>query len=160
MVNIPNNPIFHVEAKARAHFEALRWPDGPVCPFCSATGKTIARVARKAQKPRKPPLAGKRYRPARDGLFYCNSCKKTFSVTVNTVMHRSHIPLHKWAAAFYIVSASKTAVSAFQMSRMLGITYRRAWYLCDDVREALKADPKAVACDPNSSQCLLRVGEI
>jgi transposase-like protein len=121
-----SNPIFQDEAKARQHLEKLRWSDGRFCPHCGATKDTVA-------------VEGKSGRP---GLYYCNSCKGQFSVTVGTVMERSHIALNKWVAAFYLMAASKKGVSAHQLHRMLGITYKSAWFMAHRVREAMKLDPK------------------
>lgn len=116
--------IFHDEDKARAHLEALRWPDGPVCPHCgNSEPETIKR------------LEGKSHRP---GLFQCNACREHFTVTVGTVMERSHIPLHKWVMAFHLMNASKKGMSAHQMHRMLGITYKSAWFMCHRIRECMK----------------------
>ena len=104
------NPIFHDETKAREHLESLRWPNGPFCPHCgNSDPATIKR------------LEGKSHRP---GLFQCNECRDHFTVTVGTVMERSHIPLHKWVLAFHLMNASKKGMSAHQLHRMLKITYK------------------------------------
>jgi len=113
------NPIFHDETKARAHFEGLRWPEGRYCPHCGETEKTS-------------PVKGKTV-----GLYYCNSCKMKFSATVGTVYERSHIPLHKWLAATHLMASSKKGISAHQIHRMLGITYKSAWFMCHRIREAM-----------------------
>lgn len=118
-VNI-TNPIFHDEAKALAHLESDRWPDGePVCPFCESTG--VTRMGGKTQA----------------GMFLCNGCRQKFTVRTGTVMERSHIPLHKWLLATHLMAASKKGMSALQMSRMLGVTYKSAWFLCHRIREAM-----------------------
>jgi transposase-like protein len=117
-----SNPIFHNEAKARAHLEALRWPDGPTCPHCGAVEKITK-------------LEGKSHRP---GLYQCNECREHFTVTVGTVMERSHIPLHKWVMAFHLMCASKKGMSAHQLHRMLGITYKSAWFMAHRIREAMR----------------------
>jgi transposase-like protein len=116
------NPIFTNEDKAREHLEALRWPDGPFCPHCGSTN-----VHR---------LKGKSHRP---GLFQCNDCAQAFTVMVGSVMERSHIPLTKWVLAFYLMNSSKKGISAHQLHRMLGVTYKTAWFLARRVREAMKA---------------------
>lgn len=116
------NPIFQDEDKARAHLEAIRWPDGPFCPHCGSVEK-IGRVE------------GKSHRP---GLHYCGACKKQFTVTVGTVFERSHIPLHKWLLASHLMASSKKGVSAHQLHRMLGITYKSAWFMAHRLREAMK----------------------
>lgn len=123
------NPIFHNEEAARAHLEAIRWPEGPICPHCGNIDQ--AKIRR---------LEGKSHRP---GLFQCNACREHFTVTVGTVMERSKISLPKWVAAFHLMNASKKGMSAHQLHRMLGITYKSAWFLAHRVREAM-ADVKDV----------------
>jgi transposase-like protein len=120
------NPIFHDEDKAREHLEKVRWPDGPFCPHCGET-ENFAR------------LQGKSHRP---GLFHCNSCEQAFTVTVGSVMERSKIPLTKWVLAYHLMAASKKGMSAKQLQRMLGLTYKSAWFLTMRIREAMKGDPK------------------
>jgi transposase-like protein len=116
------NEIFTDEDAARAHLEAQRWPNGPVCPHCGET-KNVHR------------LEGESHRK---GLIQCNVCLKNFTVTVGSVMERSHVPLRKWVLAFYLMNASKKGMSAHQMHRMLGITYKTAWFMCHRIREAMK----------------------
>lgn len=116
------NPIFSDENKARQHLEGIMWPDGPVCPHCGEY-ENIKR------------LKGKSHRP---GLHQCNSCRGHFTVTVGTVLERSRIPLHKWVLAFHLVAASKKGVSAHQLHRMLGITYKSAWFMAHRIREAMR----------------------
>jgi transposase-like protein len=120
MTNL-TNPIFTDEDKAREHFEALRWADGVYCPKCGAT-ENIKK------------LEGRTTRP---GLHICNSCRAQFSVTMGTVMERSHIKLTKWALGFHLYAASKKGLSAHQLHRMLGITYRSAWFMAHRIREAM-----------------------
>jgi transposase-like protein len=117
-----SNPIFHDDEAARAYIESLRWANGRFCPHCGETERTS-------------PIAGTKHRP---GLFVCLSCKVNFTVTVGTVMERTHIPLHKWAAAFVLLTASKKGISAHQIHRMLGISYKSAWFMCHRIREAMK----------------------
>jgi transposase-like protein len=123
------DPIFSDEAKARAYFEAIRWPNGPTCPHCGGT----ERVYR---------LDGKSHRP---GLIHCNDCDGSFTVTTGGVMESSKIPLTKWALAFRLMAASKKGISAHQLHRTLGITYKSAWFMAMRVREAMgipaNADP-------------------
>ncbi len=129
-----SNPIFHNEERARAHLEAIRWPNGPFCPHCGER-QGITR------------LKGKSHQP---GLCFCRTCKKKFSVTVGTLFERSHIPLHKWMSAFYLMAASKKGISAHQLHRMLGITYKSAWFMAHRIREAMR--PPASAPDPLGGQ--------
>ena len=71
------------------------------------------------------------------GYFQCNDCRKKFTVRTGTIMERSHVPLHKWLLAFHLMAASKKGMSAKQMERVLGVTYKTAWFLCHRVREAM-----------------------
>jgi len=119
MTAVLSDPIFTNEEAARVHFEELRWPNGRYCPHCGEAEKTS-------------PIGGKEV-----GRFYCLSCKKKFSATVGTVYERSHIPLHKWLAATHLMCASKKGISAHQLHRMLGITYKSAWFMCHRIREAM-----------------------
>ena len=83
-------------------------------------------------------MEGKSHRP---GLIQCNSCRENFTVTVGSVMERSHIPLAKWVLAFHLMAASKKGMSAHQLGRMLGITYKSAWFMAHRVREAMAPAP-------------------
>jgi transposase-like protein len=119
------NPIFHDVNAARAHLEAIRWPDGPYCPHCGSVNCTR--------------LQGKSTRP---GVIWCNDCEKPFTVTVASVMERSKIPLPKWVLGFYLMASSKKGVSSHQLHRMLGITYKSAWFLSMRIREAMNMEPE------------------
>lgn len=128
-INI-TDPVFHDETKAREFLEAQRWPNGPVCPFCKEQ-KNVVRLGGEA---------------AKKGLVLCRPCRKKFSVTVGTVMERSHIPLTKWLMGFRLMAASKKGISAHQMHRMMGITYKTAWFLNHRIREAMGLKPET--CGP------------
>lgn len=120
------NPIFHDNDAARAHLESIRWADGVNCPHCgNADEASIHR------------LEGKSHRP---GLFQCNACRQHFTVTVGSVMERSKIPLAKWVLAFHLMASSKKGMSAHQLHRMLGVTYKTAWFMAHRIREAMKGD--------------------
>ena len=119
------NPIFHDEDAARAHLESLLWASGPTCPRCGVTGDRITK------------LQGKSTRP---GVHNCKDCRKPFTVTVGTVMERSHIPLHKWVLAAQLMASSKKGFSAHELHRLLGTNYETAWFLFHRLREAA-ADP-------------------
>lgn len=113
------NPIFHDEAKAIAHIEATRWPNGVTCPHCGSDA--VRKMGGKTQA----------------GMFLCNDCRDKFTCRTGTVMERSHVPLHKWLLATHIMAASRKGMSAKQMERMLGVTYKTAWFLCHRIREAM-----------------------
>ena len=117
------DPIFTNEDAARAHFEALRWPNGPVCPHCGLVDDAVQ-------------LKGKSTRP---GVYKCRACKKPFTATVGTLYERSHIPLHKWLLATHLMCASKKGISAHQLFRMLGFgSYRTAWFMAHRIRESMR----------------------
>ncbi len=117
------NPIFHDEAKATAHMEADRWPDGAYCPHCGSVN--VTKMGGETQA----------------GMFMCNGCRDKFTVRTGTIFERSHIPLHKWLLATHLMAASKKSVSALQLQRMLGLgSYRTAWFMCHRIREAMKPD--------------------
>jgi transposase-like protein len=115
------DPIFSDEAKARAWFEEIRWPNGPFCPHCGETAKVYR-------------LNGQSHRA---GLVHCNGCNEAFTVTVGTVMERSHVPLKKWALAFRLMTSSKKGISAHQLHRTIAVTYKTAWFMAHRIREAM-----------------------
>src|SRR3954469_20306910 len=117
-----SRPEFHDAEKAREWLENELWPNGPVFPRCGVIDQSTL-------------MQGKSHRP---GLYQCNACRKPFTVTVGTLYERSHIPLHKWLAATHLLMASKKGMSAMQIHRMLGISYKAAWFLCHRIRESLR----------------------
>ena len=124
MSNILENPIFQDETKAREWLEARVWPNGPVCPHCGNVDQTKIKA-----------LEGKAHRP---GLYQCAECREQFTVTVKTVFERSKIPLTKWLAALFLMTASKKGVSAHQVHRMLGVSYKSTWFMMHRLREAMR----------------------
>jgi transposase-like protein len=121
------NPAFTDEVKAREFLEASRWPDGPVCPVCGQLD-TVAKLGGKSMGP---------------GWYYCSGCRDKFTVRVGTLYGRSHIPLHKWLFATHLIVSSKKGMSALQLSRMLGLSYKSAWFMCHRIREGMT--PKSTA---------------
>lgn len=117
-------PQFQDADKAREYLEALRWPDGIVCPHCGVKGNHYR-------------LTGKAHRP---GVIKCADCRQQFTVTVGTVFESSRVPLNKWLLAVHLMCASKKAVSSHQIHRMLGVTYKTAWFMTHRIREAMKPD--------------------
>jgi transposase-like protein len=114
-------PRFHDDEAARNYLESVRWPDGPICPHCG----TVNGAYENASKP---------------GVYRCASaeCRKDFTVTVGTLFERSHVPLSKWLLTTHLMMSSKKGVSAHQVHRMLGVTYKTAWFMCHRIREALR----------------------
>lgn len=126
MTDLLKNPIFNDETAAREWLEARVWAQGRVCPHCG-----------NADRDKITKLEGKAHRP---GVYQCNEteCRQQFTVTVNTVFERSKIPLTKWLAALFLMTASKKGISAHQVHRMLGISYKSTWFLMHRLREAMR----------------------
>ena len=137
MTDITKNPVFTDAAAARRFLEELRWPQGVVCVHCGGFGDAVDAV-KVTGKPIKPVKEGKKHRPARQGLYHCNDCRGSFTVTTKTVMEDSHVPLNKWVYAFREFMASKNGVSAHQLHRTIGVSYKTAWFMGHRIREALR----------------------
>jgi transposase-like protein len=114
---------FTNEDAARKHLEAIQWPDGPVCPHCGVLDKSS------------------RIKGGRPGLLFCNACRMQYSVTVGTVMERSKVPLNIWLYCNHLLCSSKKGLSSHQMARMLGVTYKTAWFLTMRLRKAMETTP-------------------
>ncbi len=123
-MSILSKPYFHDEAAAYQHLEDLLWPNGAVCPHCGNADKVYA-------------LSGE---STRIGLKKCGACRKQFTVKVGTVFESSHIPLHKWLQATYLMCSSKKGISSLQLQRTLEITYKSAWFMTHRIREAMRSD--------------------
>lgn len=108
---------------ARKHLEAIQWPDGPICPHCGVIDRAS------------------RIQGGRPGLLFCNACRMQFSVTVGTVMERSKVPLQTWLYCNHLLCSSKKGLSSHQMARMLGVTYKTAWFLTMRLRAAMAPVP-------------------
>jgi transposase-like protein len=125
-------PHFTDEDKAREHLEALRWPTGPFCPHCGSFNAK-----------RLPPVRGRKTKThpegaIRAGVVQCRDCREQYSVTVGTVFEASKVPLHKWLLCNHLMVSSKKGISAHQIHRMLGVTYKTAWFMCHRIREAMR----------------------
>jgi transposase-like protein len=107
---------FGSEDKCHAYLEELRWPEGVKCPRCDSD--KISRIKARRQ-------------------FDCDGCRYQFSVRVGTLFHDSKLPLWKWFLAVYMMGESKKGISANQLKRMLGVSYKTAWYLCHRIRAAM-----------------------
>jgi transposase-like protein len=116
-----SHPCYHDDEAARIAFESIRWPNGPYCPHCGSID-TVA------------PLGGESMGP---GWYWCNKCREKFTVRVGSVLERSHIAMHKWLIAIRLMTCSKKGMSAHQLHRMLGVTYRSAWFMAHRIRLAM-----------------------
>jgi transposase-like protein len=123
------DPIFNDENKARAYFEAIRWPDGVTCCHCGNTNS--ARIY---------PIAANPAKKVRAGLYECQECHGQFTVRTGGVMESSHVALTKWALAYRFMASSKKGMSAHQLHRSIGVTYKTAWFMWHRIREAMRED--------------------
>ncbi len=109
------------EEAAYAWVEARIWPDGPVCPHCG-------------EKERVSKMKGK---ATRIGLYKCYKCRKQFTFKIGTIFEKSHVPMHVWLQAFYLIAGSKKGISSNQLHRTLGVTLKTAWFMAHRIREAM-----------------------
>jgi transposase-like protein len=122
-MSILSQAHFHNEETAYAFVEARIWPQGPVCPHCgdcernSKMGGTSTRI----------------------GAYKCYSCRKPFTVKVGTIFESSHIKMHLWLQAIFLISSSKKGISSNQLHRTLGITLKSAWFMSHRIREAMRS---------------------
>ncbi len=119
---------FQDPLKAAEYLESIRWPDGPVCPHCGEAERKHYLLKTKSSTRR---------------VWKCAACRKQFSVMVGTIFEDSHIPLNKWLLAFYLLCSSKKGMSSHQLHRMLGVTYKSAWFMTHRIRYAMAQPPFA-----------------
>jgi transposase-like protein len=111
--------MFPDRETARVYLESRRWPDGPYCPFCGGSDRITAR---------------------KDGFYRCNKCKEDFTVRTGTIFERSHVPLHKWIYAMYLVVTARKGISSMQLAKEIGVTQKTAWFILGRLREACGKD--------------------
>jgi transposase-like protein len=128
-MSVLDHPRFHDDDDAREWLEQAYWPNGPVCPKCGEVGRAYKQANTETHK----------------GRYRCASpeCRKDFTVTTGTVMKSSHIPLRKWVLAYHLMCSSKKGISAHQLHRTLGVTYKSAWFMAHRIREAMRDDDLA-----------------
>ena len=107
--------LFPDAESARSYIEARRWPNGPVCPVCGLGERVHARAG---------------------GYYRCGQCKEDFTVRTGTIFERSHVPLHKWLYAMYLLVTSRKGISSLQLSKEIGITQKSSWFVLQRLREA------------------------
>jgi transposase-like protein len=115
---------------AADYLESLRWPNGPTCPHCGESERKHYRLKNTTRK-----------------LWKCAACRKQFTVTIGTIFEGSHIPLNKWLLAFHLLCSSKKGMSAHQLHRMLGVTYKSAWFMAHRIRYAMEQPAFQEAAD-------------
>ncbi len=126
MPSVLSEAYFTDEQAAFDRLEAIVWPDGMICPHCGVIGKAAALTGVKDKKGR-----------ARIGLKKCYACRKQFTVRVGTVFEASHVPLHMWFQAAFLMCSSKKGISSNQLHRTLGVTLKTAWFMSHRLREAM-----------------------
>ncbi len=117
-------PHFHDEKAAYAFVEARLWPDGPICPHCGG----VERIGK---------MGGE---STRVGTYKCYQCRKPFTVKIGTIFESSHVLMHIWLQAIYLIAVSKKGVSSNQLQRVLGVTLKTAWFMSQRIREAMRDD--------------------
>lgn len=121
-MSVLNRPYFTCEEAAFAHVESVIWANGVNCPHCGSMSEKHYNLAK-----------------TRIGLRKCADCRKQFTVRVGTVFESSHVPLHKWLQAVYLMCSSKKGISAHQLHRVLEVTYKTAWFMAHRIREAMRS---------------------
>jgi transposase-like protein len=117
--------MFPDQDAARSYLESKRWPDGAVkCPCCGF---------------------GERITVRKNGFYRCNQCKEDFTVRTGTIFERSHVPLHKWIYAMYLLVTARKGISSMQLSKEIGITQKSAWFMLQRLREACGNDPTVLS---------------
>jgi transposase-like protein len=105
---------------ARLYLEGRLWPEGARCPECKS---------------------GERITTRKGGFYRCNACSLDFTVRTGTIFERSHVPLHKWLYAMYLLVTARKGISSLQMSKEIGVTQKTAWFMLQRLREACGSDP-------------------
>src|SRR5919197_3566791 len=133
-MSILKGGYFRDEAAAIAKLESVLWPHGPVCPHCGNSDKIYD--------------LGK----TRPGLKKCGACRRQFTVRVGTIFQNSHIRVHKWLQAIYLLCCTKKPISARQLQRILEVSYKTAWFMSHRIKEALHSGALAPTGDRGESQ--------
>jgi transposase-like protein len=107
---------------ARVYLEGRLWPNGAVCPECKSGERITTRAG---------------------GYYRCNACPLDFTVRTGTIFERSHVPLHKWVYAMYLLVTARKGISSLQLSKEIGVTQKTAWFMLSRLREACGSDPLA-----------------
>jgi len=133
-VSVLSKPYFHDEAAAFEYVEGVIWGGQPSCPHCGVVGKVYALKGVRSKPSKKNPEGVERH-----GLKKCAACRKQFTVRKGTIFEESHLELHKWLQAIYLMCSSKKGISALQLQRTLEVQYKTAWFLAHRIREAMRS---------------------
>lgn len=136
-MSILSKKYFHDEAAAFEHVESILWPDGPVCTGCGGVNNAYKLEGVRTKPSKKNPEG-----IVRHGLYKCKSkeCRKQFTVRQGTLFEESHLALHKWLQAVYLLCSSKKGISTQQLKRTLEVDQKTAWFLGHRIREAMRSD--------------------
>jgi transposase-like protein len=134
-MSVLSSPWFHDEAKAFEYLESIVWADGITCPHCGVTGGRVYDLSGVRTKPSKKNPEGK----VRYGLKKCGECRAQFTAKVGTVFEHARLPLTKMLQAVHLMVSSKKGISAHQLSRVLEVQYKSAWFLAHRIREAMRS---------------------
>lgn len=124
-MSVLSRPYFHNEEAAFEYLESVIWAGGRVCPHCGGVDR-ITKVKANLEK------------RIRNGLWRCGDCRKQFTAKIGTVFEHARVPLNKALQAVYLMTSSKKGISAHQLHRVLGVTYKTAWFLAHRIREAMR----------------------
>lgn len=133
MASVLNEAYFHDEAAAFEALETILWPNGPTCPHCGGTDRLNRLANQRSKASKKHPNGIERH-----GIWKCYQCRGQFTVRKGTVFEASHLKLHQWFQAAYLMCSSKKGISSHQLARTLGCTVKTAWFASHRLREAMK----------------------
>ncbi|MFL6689823.1 MAG: IS1595 family transposase, partial [Alphaproteobacteria bacterium] len=126
--------MFPDQETARVYLEGRLWPKGPKCPVCGLGERITARAG---------------------GYYRCNQCKEDFTVRTNTIFERSHVPLHKWIYAMYLLVTARKGISSMQLAKEIGITQKSAWFVLGRLREACGDNLEALRGIVEIDECFI-----
>ena len=134
-MSVLSSPRFHDEAEAFRYLESIVWANGVTCPHCGVNGGRVYDLAGVRSKPSKKNPEG----VVRHGLKKCGECRAQFTAKVGTVFEHARLPLHKMLQAVHLMVSSKKGINAHQLSRILEVQYKSAWFLAHRIREAMRS---------------------
>ena len=134
-MSVLSSPWFHDEAKAFEYLEGIVWAGGVTCPHCGVHGGRVYDLSGVRSKASKKNPEGK----VRHGLKKCGECRAQFTAKVGTVFEHARLPLTKMLQAVHLMVSSKKGISAHQLSRVLEVQYKSAWFLAHRIREAMRS---------------------
>src|ERR1700737_4718934 len=122
------------QESARHYLESRLWPNGARCPVCGT---------------------GDRITTRKNGFYRCNQCREDFTVRTGTIFERSHVPLHKWLYAMYLLLTARKGISSLQLAKEIGIRQGSAWFMLHRIREACGPDLKKLCGTVEIDECFV-----